>query len=495
MGIVFRQSVKTTIVTFSGAILGALVLLLSTKLIAQQQFGFARSLLSQAVVGSQLILTGMHTMLYVFIHKYPPEHKGRSVLITISMIIPIGLTALLGLIYMLAKPAIVPLYTAEDILLVDRYFFWLPIFVLLWGLLTILEQFLNAHMKVAASNFLREVVLRLLNIVVILAFGFELVNFDQFIMLSVLVHTIPVALLWLMARRIEGFQLSTDWQALSKTEYKHIFDFAFFHLLLNLSVTLLDNIDILMIPILSSAGMSSVGIYTIAVYVTSIYQIPYRTLGAAATPILNKEYHNNNMEKVRELFSRSSVNIWIASFGMAILIIANLDNGLALLPKTYASAYSVILILMIGKTINMLTGLNNEVISISNYYRFNFYITALLIALIITFNLFLIPKYGINGAAWGTSIALGIYNLIKLLFLWVKFRLSPFTPTSIYIILAAATAYGLGLLLPYIYHPVSDAIVRSMVILIIYIVILYKLKASPDFNQYVYTILKKKKLF
>ncbi|MEZ5017646.1 MAG: polysaccharide biosynthesis C-terminal domain-containing protein [Flavipsychrobacter sp.] len=495
MGIVFRQSIKTSIVTFLGALLGAIILYLSITFLPQKEFGFARNLLSQAIVGSQFILMGMHSMLYVFISKYPSEHKGRSVVITIGMATPLLLTLLFGIIYIIAKPYIIPLYNANDILLVERYFYWLPLYVLLWGLLIILEQFLNTQMKIAATSFLREVVLRLLNIGLIIAFGFEYIDFNYFIILSVLVHLLPVAALWLMARKVDGFSISTNWKALTKLEYKKIFDFAFFHLLLNMSVVLLDNIDILMIPILDVAGMTSAGIYFIAVYVVSIYQIPYRALATSTAPILNIEYQNNNMDKVRDLFSRSSINIWIATFGMGILIIANLNNGFAVLPDKYAAAYSVVLILMLGRSINMLTGLNNEMISISNYYRFNFYFTSVLIILIVSLNFLLIPKYGINGAAWGTTIAIGLYNLMKMLFLWIKFKLSPFTKGSIPVLLSAIVAITPGLLMPLIYNPIIDTFVRSLIVIILYLAMLYWLKPSQDFNQYMKNLLKNKKLF
>lgn len=494
MGIVFRQSIKTSIVTFLGALLGAVVLYLSIKILPQKEFGFARSLLSQAVVGSQFILMGMHTMLFVYIHKYPVGHKGRPVVITISFITPILLTLLLGFIYVIAKPLIVPLYNVEDILLVDKYFLWLPLYVFLWGTLTLLEQFLNTQMKVASGNFYREIVLRILNILLIISFGLGYINFDYFIALSVLVHIVPVSVLWLMARKTEGFSLSSNWQALSKKDYKSIFNYAFFQLLFSMSIVLLDNIDILMIPVLDIAGMSSVGIYYIALYVTSIYQIPYRALSIAASPVLNKEFQNGNMDMVRDLFSRSSVNIWIVTFGMALLIIANLDNAFTFLPSKYASAYPVVLILILGRTINMLTGLNNEVISYSKYYKFNFYITAILILLIVSLNFLLIPKYGINGAAWGTTIAIGVHNITKLVFLWIKFRLSPFTKKSFLIIIATIIA-ATPALLPFIFHPIIDTIIKSFLIISIYLGMIYWLKPSADFSEYVTTTLKNKKLF
>lgn len=495
MGIVFRQSIKTIIVTLTGALLGAAVAYLSTKLIPQQQLGYARNLLALAVIFSQFVLIGMQTTLFVFIHKYPEDHPGRPVLVTLSVAPVFILTLLLSVGYLLSKPYILPLYEAKDIALVDRYFLWLPPYVLFWALIIYLEHLLSAQMKVAASSFLKEIVLRLLNIGVIVAFGFGLINFDWFIALSVLVHLVPITVLLLMARKIKGITISTNWGALSKVEYRSIFNFAIAHLLVNLSITLLDNIDIIMIPMLDISGMQSASIYFIAVYIMSVYYIPFRALSLSATPTLTREFQAGEMEKVKDIFKRSSINIWIAVLGMGALIAANMHNAVAILPTTYSDVYTVALILMIGRTVNMLSGMNTEVISISDHYRFNFYITLFLVILMIILNYILIPKYGIYGAAWGTTIAMTVQNVMKMLFIWQKFQLQPFYKGSILIAIAAIIAFGIGYVIPFVATPVIDTIIRSLVIAATYGILLVILKPSEDLQSLISTIKKNKRLF
>lgn len=495
MGIVFRQSIKTIIVTLTGAVLGAAIAYLSTKLIPQQQLGYARMLLAMAVIFSQFVLVGMQSMLFVYIHKYPENHPGRPVLVTLSIAPVFILTLLLSVGYVLCKPYILPLYEAKDIVLVDRYFLWLPPYVLFWGLIIYLEHLLSAQMRVAASSFLKEIVLRLLNIGVIVAFGIGLINFDWFIALSVLVHLVPIAALLLMARKIKGITISTNWAVLSKVEYRSIFNFAIAHLLVNLSITLLDNIDIIMIPMLDISGMQSASIYFIAVYIMSVYYIPFRALSLSATPTLTREFQAGNMEKVKDIFKRSSINIWIVVLGMGAFIATNMHNVVAILPTNYNAVYAVALILMLGRTVNMLSGMNTEVISISDHYRFNFYITLFLVILMIILNYILIPKYGIYGAAWGTTIAMSIQNIVKMLFIWQKFRLHPFYKGSLFIAIAAIIAFGIGYIIPFIANPVVDTIIRSLVIAVTYGSLLLVFKPSEDLRQFLKSIKKDKRLF
>ena len=83
MGVVFRQSVKTSLVIFAGAILGALLTWLSTKYIPdKQQLGYLQNLTKQAVSLTNFLLLGLTSTLAVYIHRYAGDESKRKVLIT-----------------------------------------------------------------------------------------------------------------------------------------------------------------------------------------------------------------------------------------------------------------------------------------------------------------------------------------------------------------------------------------------------------------------------
>lgn len=515
MGIVFRQSIKTTIVTFLGALLGAAVILLSTRLLPPQLFGFSRNLQSQALVGSQILLMGMHSTLLVYIEKYPPGSKGRPLLITLSLLAPFVLTLILGAVFIALKPVIVPLYQEKDIALVSRYFLWLPLYALLWGLLSLLEQFLISQMKVAVATFMREVVLRILNIILIILFALGLVGVEFFIIAGVLVHIMPVVFLFILAAKTGSFNFSLDFSRLSKDEYKDILDFAFFHSLLNASLNLLAYVDVLMIAPLDKNGMVSVAVYSAAGFIISIYQIPYRSMATAATPLLIRAFEEKDLGKVKDLFNRSGINIQLVCVGMAAIVIGNLQN-IAVFGPRYEAAGSIVLILLAGRLIEAATGLNDQMLSISKHYRFNFYLTICLVICIIALNLVLIPRYGVLGAAFSTSISLIIVNLIKYIYLWNKMGLKTFTKGSIYILFSGFAAVLLVHLIPSVYDPLYyslstskfipisltkyisifiDASVRSVIAIAIYGSMVLILKPSPDLATYLQSVLKNKRLF
>ena len=107
-------------------------------------------------------------------------------------------------------------------------------------------------------------------------------------------------------------------------------------------------------------------------------------------------------------------------------------------------------------------------------------------------NYFLIPIYGLNGAAIGSAFALLFLNLIKFVFLYSKLRLQPFSVNTIKVILFGVAILLIGLWLPRLSNTYYDIIYRSVIVSVIYGTGIYFLKASTDINQLVDKLLGRK---
>jgi len=114
-----------------------------------------------------------------------------------------------------------------------------------------------------------------------------------------------------------------------------------------------------------------------------------------------------------------------------------------------------------------------------------------------------VPRYGIYGAAWASTLALAVYNLLKFYFVWKKLDMQPFSFRTVLVIVAALPALAAGLLFPYFFNPdrhvymhtFIDATLRSSVIIIVYILFLLWLKPSKDLQEYIASVRKNKRLF
>ena len=495
MGIVFRQSVKSSIAISAGALLGVLFTYLSTRYIPMQELGFRNNLTNQAVVGGQILLLGLHNMLSVYIHRYTDDDKRKPALVTISMVLPFIIIGVTSIIYILLKDTVINWFQPQDIPFIRRYFLWLPVYIMLFSYQVILETYLISQLKVAKATFIREVLLRALNIGLIFLFAYEFIDFDTLIYGTVLLYVVPIGLLLLLAFQTDAFRFSLNWSVFSKDEKKDIVHFTWYHSLLSLSITLMGMLDALMVAVLSPNGLKSVPIYSVAVVIISFLLIPYRAMLNSTFPVLAQAFTDNNMAKVKDIFMRSSMNIFIASGAMLLIVCCNLHNAVAILPMGYEAVSLVVIILAAGRMVDMATGMNDQVLSISKHYQYNFYISLLLVVMMVGLNWWLIPRYDVYGAAWGTTIARVIYNIIKLFVVKRKLGIQPFSGKMVLVVIALAAGLAVGYLLPVFKNPFVDTIYRSAAIVIVYAILLLVFKPSEDLNSYLASVRKNKRLF
>jgi len=495
MGIVFRQSVKTSIVIFTGALLGALVIFLSLKYIPKQELGYTRTLTNQAVIASQFLLAGLNVTLVVYIHKFTDSDERKRVLLSLCFLLPLVIVAIATIIYFLFKKQVVSLFQAQDIPLMWKYFCLQPIFTFFYIYQILLEQYLGSQMRVAIATFLREILSRVLAIALILLFGFGLISFNTFIIATVFVYIIPIGLLFLLASREQNFKFSLNWKVFTRKEYNSIAHFAWYHSLLNISIILIGALDVLMLGPLDKNGLSSVAVYTTAVFIMSLLQMPYKAMMPATFPILTQAYESKDHHKVNDLFVRSSLNIFIASILVAILIGCNLQNAVFVMPKGYEAVIPLTIIMMVGRLADIATGMNDQLLSISNYYKLNFYLSLGVVIFMIVFNVLFIPVYGMYGAAWSTAIALVLHNLAKLYFVKRHLNLLPFSSNTLRVIVCALPPLLAGIYLPYILNPYVDSIIRSMLIVLLYGGMLFWLRPSADLMTYLSAVRRNRNIY
>ncbi len=504
MGVVFRQSAKNSIIVFVGALLGALVIWLSTKYIPdKREFGFTQELVMWSMTLSQLLMVGLNSTLIVYIHKFANEDRKRELLIGFCLVVPFILSILFTVLYYFLRSKIINHFQIEDRPLMQQYFMWFPVCTLIFIYMTLLELFLGSQMKVAISSFMREIILRLLNIALLFLFAYHYINFNGFVTGFVLIYLAPLFLFFLLSLKTTAFGFSLQLNSFSKEEYREVIHFSWYHFLLSVSFTLMGFMDMLLVPFYDHRGYASAAIYRIALFLIVIMQMPSKAFIPASFAVLAKAFADSDMAKAKDIFVRSSLNILIPTVGIAVLLFCNLNNAVAVIKNGYSEIIPVFYILFIGYFFNLATGMNDQVLSVANYYKFNFYLSLVLMGMLFVMIKFLVPRYGIYGAAFSTSTTLVVFNILKFFFVWKKLDMQPFTKNTLLVIIAALPAFAAGHFFPYFFNPARhvyihsfiDAAVRSSIIIIVYLAMLYWLKPSPDLSEYIASIKKNKRLY
>jgi O-antigen/teichoic acid export membrane protein len=231
-------------------------------------------------------------------------------------------------------------------------------------------------------------------------------------------------------------------------------------------------------------GLAANAIYTTAFYVATVIEIPKRALSQITMPLISKAFEQNQIKEVANLYRKTSINQLIIGSLLLIGVWINLDNIFDLMPKgeNYVLGKWVVIIVGAGKLMDMLFGPSSEIIVLSKYYRFNIVLIIILAAIVIFSNNILIPRYGIEGAAWGSAFALVTFNVIKFIFIYTKFGIQPFEWATLKVLMIGVITLLINTVVFKIDNTLIDIAFRSIIITVLFSSLILWTRASADAN-------------
>jgi O-antigen/teichoic acid export membrane protein len=240
-------------------------------------------------------------------------------------------------------------------------------------------------------------------------------------------------------------------------------------------------------------GLEANALYTTAFYMATVIEIPKRAITSIASPLIATAFGKADMTEILTLYQKTSINQFIIGALLLVGVLINFPSIFQLMPKgdTYRAGEFVVVVIGIGKLLDMTFGPSSEIIGLSKYYWFNLVVISMLAITTVVSNYLLIPRLGINGAAYGSLIALVIYNVFKFAFIYWKLRIQPFTAATIKVTVITGVTFMIGYYLPRLSSVFPDIIYRSFIVTILYCALIFGSKVSPDINRLVQTVFSK----
>jgi hypothetical protein len=138
--------------------------------------------------------------------------------------------------------------------------------------------------------------------------------------------------------------------------------------------------------------------------------------------------------------------------------------------------------------INGVTSVNSPILAYSKHYKWNLLFILLLSGLNILLTYYFITSvfkdpFRSAGAACSTAIALILYNLLKLGFIFFKFNMHPFSKNILWVSALGLLSYFLFRDFTFFMDGWLSIIVRSLFFSLFYASILYFSKIAPDLNM------------
>jgi len=200
--------------------------------------------------------------------------------------------------------------------------------------------------------------------------------------------------------------------ALAKIEYdKQVWGrSAIFFMIFSLIKVLSGRLDIVMLGAMTN--LKDVGIYSTAFRFSEFIPFILVAIDAVLAPVISKLFTGGKMEELQILVTKHTRLAFLVA--LPILLIFIILGKWVLWPFGYEflDAKISLIILCLGQFTYVLVGPVGYLLMMTGQERWLVYITGLTVFLNFILNLFWIPEYGIDGAAYATSISLLLWNVL-----------------------------------------------------------------------------------
>lgn len=494
MGTIRRQSIQATMIMAIGVLLGfVLKLFVFTAYLTTEEIGLLTVLLDAANLFAAFIPLGGQS---IFV-KYMPHFKEKSQKSPSGLLFLGSMLALIGflfftLVFFLFRDSIVAFY-ADQAPLFSKYIFYLLPLVAFRVIYTVSQSYSWALKKNIFPLFIKDIIVRLLTGIVVLAFAWHWFDIDGLVFWFVAIYFISGSILTFYLFRGGVLNLERPINKLGNGKGKEIFFFGMFAIMTSAGGIIIRNIDSLMIT--SLVDLKATGIYSIAFFIGQIIELPRRAVGQITAPFVAEASAKDDKKQIAVLFQKTAINQFLVGSLLLVCVWTNIDSLLQVIPngEDYISGKYVVLFIGLGKLFDMSMGINSNIIQHSKHYRFNFYTMSIMGVLGIATNLLLIPQLGINGAAIASLITIFLANVMKGVFLAAKFKLQPFNKDFIAAMILSVVAYIIAFFLPSLDNPMADIIYRSGVTIISFGALIIVFRVSSDVNALINGLMQKLK--
>ena len=496
MGIVARQSIKGTIATYVGVAVGIITtFFIQTKALQPEQIGLIDVLLQCSILFSGLALLGTTSSAMRYYPFFKDEEQRDHGFFGWTLLVPLAGFAIFLLAFFVFKTPIVNYFSKDSAMFSEYVNFVIPLaFFMLY--ISVFETNSNLLLRIVLPKFVREVGLRVGTLAIYLLYYYKVIDFDGVIVAFCVLYGLAtlINIVYLLSLKRVSFKI--EWNYL-KPQLKR--DFMFYTLFM-LTAALAGNV----IPMLSKffvAGVSGfrlAGVFTIATNIAAVVEMPYRSLGAISRPHISNAMAKQDVKTADALCKNVALHQFIAGSLVFFLIWINIDYLFDLLPNgdIYRLGKWAVLILSLSRLVYSTFAVTTTVLSYSKFYYYSLAFTIILATISFGLNAWWVPRWDINGGALANAVSYLIYFILLLAFIRWKIGVNPLSVKLLPVAAIILLLFGFNWLWTTLLTPVLanmfakpilgqtlDALLKSVLFLVLGFVALYKLKVSQSVND------------
>jgi len=484
MGVIKRQSFKFSIISFIGVAVGVY----STLFIyphATKMVGLYRALYDASVLASILVLLGSPTAAVRFFPKYRDDSSGHKGFLTWLLIVAgSGFLVFLLLFPWINQQLVKSVFKGENSMYDDFVIYIIPLTFCL-ALSNLLARYISNFQRIVIPSIFETLSIKIGLPVIMLMYLQGWLNAEGIVIGIIISFALGTMGMFIYLISLGQLKLTRPEILKDPAGFKEYSNFSWYSIMSILGSQIAFRIDGLMVA--GMVNFTTGGVYTIAWAISDVIGKPMRALSAISGPMIARYIEKEDLTELNSLYRKSSLNMTIIGIGIFLLIWTILPYIFDIMPNSedMREGTYVVFFLGLSQVWDMMTGVNNEIIYYSKYYRFNLFLTLFLAATNTVANLILIPQYGMIGAAIATCLSFFLYNLAKYIFIYIKFGFQPLSSRIIPVVAFGMGTWILCAWLPVMETPVITLIYKGALFSLLYGLAIWKFNISPDINQWI----------
>ena len=489
MGIIAKQSRRGTIVTYLGIAVGVVTtFFVLTRFLTTEEIGLTRVLIDAATLFIGLAQLGTNASIIRFYPYF--REKGSEEdhgFFFWALVVPFIGFVLFAIIYWACRVPLGAWFGDKSPLFVEYYYFVLPLaFFMLYQ--TICESTCNVLMHIVVPRAVRELIVRVGLLTIYLLYAFKVLSMDGLVIGFCVNSAVAALINMLYFFSLKPIRLRPDWTFLreNKALVRRYLTYTGFLLLSAVTTVLAPTLSSFFVT--AKMGLDSTGIFAIATYMAVMVSVPSRSVAAIASPQLARAIKEQNREECSHLINQVTRNMLLIGGFILLAMWVNIDLIFHILPNgaTFAQAKNVVLILGVSQLVLATFTICYTALNYSRFYAFSLFISLALTISALILNNYLVPLYGMNGAALSNLLSYGLYVALTILFVVSLCRIRVIEKRWWFILLLLVVLFALNALWCQFAPTMNiwaDSLLRSAVLIGGGALIAYKAELSPEINK------------
>jgi O-antigen/teichoic acid export membrane protein len=455
-----------------------LVVLLLARVLGAEQYGIYNLAMSAATLATAIGLFGLDDAMlrYIAIYAGRKDQEGLwgAVLLGIGGTIATGILTGITL-FLVADPLSTRVFHQPDLApLLKVLSLVVPFLALSSVLIGIAHGFKKMQYSVIAEDvgqlLIRFILLGILSLIGLNAMTTVIV-FGISDVLSCL------ALVYLLNKDLEWGRPTRS----ARFEIREIMSYALPLWLSAMMSKFRNNINTIILGSVSSAV--NVGVYALISRANVIGHVSYLSIVRSVRPVLADLSSRGAHAQMESIYQTSTRWMLLLNLPIFILLVLFPNSVLALFGSSYATGAKALVILACAELFDASTGVCGSIIDMGGYTGLKLFNAISQLGVLVGLNLLLVPTWGMVGTTTAVLLSVVYVNLLRIIEVWVIFRILPYNIGFIKPVLAGLAACAAAMLTARLFDqsvPLVLLIGESVIIFLVMAAILLLLGLAPE---------------